>query len=225
MGTSGPSDRPRATRWEVLGHRLGIWTLPRGVEDPPPISRRAKLIALAVTALTALVLVTVVIPAITGSKESAAARERRQHDAFVRRETARLAAEQVALPGRSPAAARLHAAGDDAGARAALRRDVRADVGRDARARVAAGRLDGTIRSVTCDYEPRERGPRVHLECLAVTTSLVDGDPDSTRLGHQFLVAGSLRDGRYAWCKENSPPGEGASGTGVFVPPPAACSN
>jgi hypothetical protein len=209
---------------EILGHRLRIWTLPRGVEDPPPVSLRAKLVTLAGLAIAAVILVTVVIPAINGSKGRTATREQRAHAAFVSRERARLIAEQVAHRGRSAAAARLHAAGDDARARAALRAAALTDVGRDARARVAAGKLDGPIRDVSCEYEPRDSGPRVHLACLAITASLVEGTANTTRVGHPFLVSGSVRDGRYAWCKENPPPGEGATGTSVFVQAPTACT-
>ena len=219
-----PSDRQRASRWEIVGARLGIWTLPRDVEDPPPISARAWAIAAAVAAVAAAVLVAVVIPAISGSKDRSAARERSTHEAFVARETARLKAEQAAHPGRSPAAARLYRAGRVAAAHFALRADARAGVARDARARVAAGALDGPIREVRCDLDPRDRGQRVHLECLAVTATLVQAGHATARSGYAFLVAGSLRDGRFAWCKENSPPGEGASGTGVFVPLPTACT-
>jgi hypothetical protein len=209
---------------EILGHRLRIWTLPRGVEDPPPISLRAKLLTLAGLAVAAVILVTVVIPAVNGSKSRAATREQRAQEAFVRRERARLIAEQAAHHGRSPGAARLHAAGDDAGARATLRASASANVDRDARSRVAAGRLDGPILDVSCDYDAHDTGARVHLACLAVTARLVEGRANTTRVGHPFLVAGSLRDGRYAWCKENSPPGEGATGTSVFVAPPADCT-
>jgi hypothetical protein len=209
---------------EILGHRLGIWTLPQGVEDPPPISLRAKLLALAGLVVAAVILVTVVIPAIDGSKGRTATRDRLAHEAFVRRERARLIAEQVSHHGRSAGAARLHAAGNDAGARAALRASATASVDRDARARVAAGKLDGPIKDVSCDYDAHDTGARVHLACLAVTTRLVEGKANTTRLGHPFLVAGSLRDGRYAWCKENSPPGEGATGTSVFVQPPTDCT-
>jgi hypothetical protein len=209
---------------EILGHRLRIWTLPRGVEEPPPISLRAKLLALAGLALAAVILATLVIPAIDGSKSRTATRERLAHEAFVRHERARLIAEQAAHHGRSPRAARLHAAGDDAAARAALRASALADVDRDARSRVAAGKLDGPILDVSCDYDAHDAGPRVHLDCLAVTARLVAGKANTTRAGHPFLVAGSVRDGRYAWCKENAPPGEGATGTNVFVPPPADCT-
>jgi len=202
-----------------------VWTLPRDVEDPPPISRRAWAIGLAGGAAAAVVIVTVVIPAIGDSKDRTAARERSARAASVARERARLIAEQAAHSARSPAAARLYAAGRTTAARGALRADARAAVGRDARARVAAGALPGPIRDVRCSFDPpAERGPRVHLQCLAVTTTLIQNGRVTARSGHPFLAAGSLRDGRFAWCKENAPPGEGASGTSVFVALPAACT-
>lgn len=203
-----------------------MWTLPRDVDEPPPISKRAWALGLTALAAAAAVIVTVVIPAIGDSKDSSAARERSAHAAVVARERVRLTAEQAAHPGRSPAAARLYDAGDSSAARAALLADARAAVARDARARVATGALAGPIRDVRCAFDPPgERGARVHLECLAVTIALkLTHDGRVTRSGHPFLAAGSLRDGRFAWCKENVPPGEGASATGVIVAPPAACA-
>jgi hypothetical protein len=214
-----------ATRWEILGHRLRIWTLPRGVEPPPPISRRAKLAALAGSGVTAAVLGAVVIPAIDDAKDRSAARERDAQAAFVTRERARLVADQRARSGRSSAAARLHAAGDDAAARAALLAAARTAIAADARARVAAGTLSGPIREVRCAPEPGDAGARVQLACLAVTGALVGGGGRTeARSGHPFVVSAALRDGRFAWCKENPPPGEGAAATGILVPLPAACT-
>jgi hypothetical protein len=223
VATSGPSDRPRATRWEILGARLRIWTPPRDVEIPP-VSRRAAAVTIAALVLAAILLATVVAPAIDRAKDRTAARERRAHAAFVERERARLVAEQRARRARSPAVARLHAAGRDAAARAALLADVRARVGRDVRTRVAAGTLDGPIRDVRCHYRTGDAGPRVHLECLAVTSTLAGSSAPAVSVGHPFVVGASLRDGRYAWCKENPPAGEGFAGQGVSVALPAACT-
>lgn len=215
----------RATRWEILDARLRIWTLPRGVASPPPVSRRAKLAALAGILVTAAVLAAVVIPAIDDSKHGTAARERATRAAFVKRERARLVADQRAHRGRSAAAARLHAAGDDAAARAALLAAARAGIAADARARVAAGLLSGPIREVRCARAPGATGARVHLACLAVTATLVGaGGRAEARSGHPFIVSASPVDGRLAWCKENPPPGEGAAATGILVPLPAACT-
>jgi hypothetical protein len=222
VGTSGPSTGPRATRWEIIGARLRIWTPPRDVEIPP-ISRRAVAVTITALVVAAVAGLTLVAPAIDRSKDRTAARERREHAASVRSERARLIAEQRAHHGRSAAAARLHAAGRDAAARAALLADARAQVDRDVRARVAAGKLDGPIRDVRCHYSAGDSGPRLHMDCLAITSSLTGRPGPSVYVGHPFVVGASLRDGRYAWCKENPLPGEGSAGQGVSVALAAAC--
>jgi hypothetical protein len=180
-------------------------------------------------ALTALVLAGVAVLALVGplldrSKERTAAQERRAHTAFTETERARLIADQRARYGRSLAVGRLYAAGRDGAARAALLADARARVDRDVRARVASGDLEGPIRDVRCHYRSGDPGPRVHLECLAITAPLVQGRAPTVYVGHPFIVGASLRDGRYAWCKENSAPGEGMAGRGVSVPLPAVCT-
>ena len=223
MAKSPPSSPPRATRWEILGARLRIWTPPRDVEIPP-VSRRAVAATIAALALATVVVVTVVAPAIDRSKQRTAAQERSTHTAAVAKARARLVAEQRARRARSPAVARLHAAGRDAAARAALLADARAHVGRDVRARVAGGELGGPIRDVRCQYRSGDAGPRVHAECLAITSVLVRPKAPTVYVGHPFVVGGSLRDGRYAWCKENPPAGEGFAGQGVSVALPAACT-
>jgi hypothetical protein len=161
--------------------------------------------------------VTLVAPAIDRSKRRTAAEERRTHAALVARERARLVVEQRPRHGSSSAVARLRAEGRDAAARAALLADTRLHVERDVRARVAAGKLDGPIRDVRCRYRSGDAGPRVHVECLAVTSTLVRPKAPTVYVGHPFVVAASLRDGRYAWCKENPPAGEGFAGRGVAV--------
>jgi hypothetical protein len=223
VARSGPAGRPQATRWEILGARLRIWTPPRDVEIPP-VSRRAVAATIAVLVVSAVAVVTLVAPAIDRSKRHTAAQEQRTHAALVARERARLITEQRARHARSAAVARLHAAGRDAAARAALLADVRLHVERDARARVAAGKLDGRIRDVRCHERRGDAGPRVHVECLAVTSILVTPKAPTVSVGHPFVAAASLRDGRYAWCKENPPAGEGFAGQGVSVALPAACT-
>jgi hypothetical protein len=223
VARSGPAGEPRATRWEILGARLRIWTPPRDVEIPP-VSRRAVATTVAVLVLASIAVVTVVAPAIDRSKGQTAAQERRTHATLVARERARLVVEQRAHRGRSPAVARLHAAGRDAAARAALLTAARLHVDRDVRARVDAGTLDGPIREVRCKVRSRDPGPRVHAECLAVTSILVRPKSPAVYVGHPFVVGGSLRDGRYAWCKENPPAGEGFAGQGVSVALPVACT-
>ena len=223
VATSAPSGPPRATRWEILGARLRIWTPPRDVEIPP-VSRRAVAATITALVLAAVAVVTVVAPAIDRSKQRTAAQERRAHAAAVAKQRVHLVAEQRARRARSAAVARLHAAGREVAARAALLADARAHVDRDVRARVAGGQLDGPIRDVRCHYRSHDAGPRVHVECLAITSVLVRPKAPTVYVGHPFVVAGSLRDGRYAWCKENPPAGEGFAGQGVSVALPAACT-
>ena len=208
----------KASRWEILGAWLRIWTPPRDVDIPPVPRRAAAIVALIVLAAITLVIV-VVAPAIDRSKKREAAREARREALAVRRERARLTLDQRAQRGRAERAARLYAAGRPAAARAALLGDVRASVARDARARVSAGTLPGPVRRVRCSYlAGGGRGGRVRLECLAISTQTSE-----LAVGQPFAVAGSLRDGRYAWCHENPRPGEGLAGRGVAVPLPAAC--
>jgi len=209
----------KASRWEILGAWLRIWTPPRDV-DIPPVPRRALAVVVLLCAAAIVFGLTVIAPAIDRSKQRGAARQARDDAAFERRERARLTLDQRPRTARAPQAARLHAARRDAQARAALLADVRARIMRDARARVAAGTLEGTVRSVRCRYRAGESGPpRVYLACLAVSTQTA-----ALRIGQPFVVAGSLRDGRYAWCHENPRPAEGASGTSIAVPLPAACT-
>jgi hypothetical protein len=223
VAKSARSLPPRATRWEILGARLGIWTPPRDVEIPP-VSQRAVAATITALVLATVAVVTIVAPAVDRSKQRTAAQERRAHTAAVAKARTRLIAEQRARRARSPAVARLHAAGRDAAARAALLADARAHVDRDVRARVAGGALDGPIRDVRCQYRSHDAGPRVHLDCLAITSVLVRPKAPTVYVGHPFVVGGSLGDGRYAWCKENPPAGEGFAGQGVSVALPAACT-
>ena len=210
----------KASRWEILGAWLRIWTPPRDV-DIPPVPRRALAVVAVLCAAAIVFGLAVIAPAIDRGKQRDAARAARADAAFERRERARLTRDQRPRTARAPRAARLHAARRDAQARAALLADVRARIMRDAQARIAAGTLAGTVvRSVRCRYRAGESGPpRVHLACLAVTTETA-----AVRVGQPFVVAGSLRDGRYAWCHENPRPAEGASGAGITVPLPAACT-
>jgi hypothetical protein len=74
------------------------------------------------------------------------------------------------------------------------------------------------VRSVRCRHRPGPRDARVRVACLAIAAQ----GPGAT-VGQPFTVAGSLRDGRYAWCHENPSAGEGSSGTGIDVPLSPAC--
>jgi hypothetical protein len=208
----------KASRWEILGAWLRIWTAPRDVEIPP-VPRRAAAVVAALCIGAVVAAITVIAPAVDRGKQRDAARDARRAAAFTRGERARLTADQRPHRARAASAARLHAAGRVAQARAALLADVRTRVARDARARVAAGMLRGPVRDVRCRYRPGGAGTRVRLTCLAISSETA-----VVRLGQPFVVAGSLRDGRYAWCHENPHPGEGSSGTDTAVRLPGVCT-
>jgi len=208
----------RASRWEIVGAWLKVWTPPRDVEIPP-VPRRA--VALLAAACAALVVagILLVAPAIDRSKQRGAAAEQRRSVAARRAERARLRFDQRLHRARAPSVARLYSAGRRAAAQAELLRRARTSVERDARSRAAAGEFDVPVRSVSCRPLGGSVAPRVRLSCFAVSTQTA-----RAAVGQPFLVAGSLRDGRYAWCHTNPPAGEGAAGVGVFVALPAACT-
>lgn len=208
----------KASRWEILGAWLHIWTPPRDVEIPRVPRRAAAAVASACVALV-IIVVTVIAPALDRSKDRERARQARSDAAFAGRERARLAADQRAHHGRADGVSPLYAAGDTAQAQAVLLADVRRGVARDARARVAAGTFDTPVRSVRCRYLSGTTAPRVHLTCLAITSQTA-----GATVGQPFVVVGSLRDGRYAWCHDNPRPGEGATGRGIAVALPADCT-
>jgi hypothetical protein len=208
----------RASRWEILGAWLRVWTPPRDVEVPPIPWRAVALLGVGL-AVAAAAVVLLVVPALDRSKERGAATEQRRQAAALRAEIARLRFDQRAHSARAPAVARLYRAGRRADAQAALERHAAASVLRDARARVASGEFDVPVRSVRCRPRGRLAPPRVRLACFAVTTRT-----RAASVGQPFIVGASLRDGRYAWCHLNPPPAEGASGVGTFVTVPAVCS-
>ena len=175
-------------------------------------------------AAAVVVALTLVAPAIDRTKERDAAQSAREREASRAAIRARLVAEQRAKFARAPRVARLYAAGRREASLAALTVAARRSVERDIRARVAAGVLAGPILRVQCGSRASEHGARVHLDCLAVTADRVHKKIHELLLGHPFVVGASLRDGRYAWCKDNRKPGEGSFGRGVQVPLPAACA-
>jgi hypothetical protein len=209
----------KASRWEILGAWLKIWTPPKDVEIPA-VPRRAAAAVAALCVVAIVIGITVIAPAIDRSKQRTAADDARRTAAFQRAERARLVLDQRPAFARAADVARLYAAGRTRQARAALLADVQTRIDRDARARVAAGTFEGTIREVRCSYRPVARRGRVGIGCLAVTSRAA-----GAIVGQPFTVVASLRDGRYAWCHENPRPAEGASGAGVFVRLSPACSS
>jgi hypothetical protein len=208
----------RATRWEILGAWLKIWTPPRDVEIPPIPRRAVALLAAACVAFVVIVVV-VIAPALHDAQQRRDAREAREDAAHKRAEVVRLRHDQRVHRARAGQAARLYAAGHSVQARAALDADVKARVRRDADARAASGEFDQPTKAVRCTTRRGGAGAHVLLSCLAISSQT-----PRVRVGQPFIVAASLRDGRYAWCHINPPPAEGSAGVGVFVPVAKVCA-
>ncbi|MDX6682617.1 MAG: hypothetical protein QOG94_2656 [Solirubrobacteraceae bacterium] len=209
----------RASRWEIVGAWLRIWTPPRDVEIPPFPRRRALVAAVVLGGVAAALALAVIAPAIDAGKQRRAAHEARVRAAAQRAERERLTLDQRPHAARATAVARLSRAGRPAASRAALLAAVRASVANDARARVASGAFERPIEEVRCRYLASGGGADVQLSCFAVTSRT-----SRVAVGQPFVVAGSLVDGRYAWCHENPGAGEGAAGVGVHVALSRACT-
>jgi hypothetical protein len=137
------------------------------------------------------------VPALDDTRDRRAAAERRAQDALHERRVGALRAEQRPRRGRVAATSRPAALGELAAAIAA-----------DARRRVRAGALEGTIRRAACEPFPRSLDParqlarrRVRLACLAVTAEFEGG-----ALGHPYRALIDFATGRYAFCKVSGRP-------------------
>ena len=198
-------DRPRASRIEILGAWLHLWTPPRDVEVPPvPIAKVA--VATVVLVFAGALVALVVAPAIDERKDESAAEEQRLQDM---RQAARRAAqrdEQRAIRGRLTSLA-----------------GVEASIGEDAQRRFGT---DG--RPAECEPVPgAELPPSQELfDCHVTIREIVSA-------GEQEGAAGALtvpyrarldtKADRYAFCKTNPKPGEQALGgpeTIVELPKP-----
>lgn len=185
----------RLSRLETLSAWLGLWK-PRDAEVPPVPKRKLAIGAAVLVALT-VVAVAIAIPAIESGKDEGAAREAREAAEARAAERRRLRADQAAHRGRA-----------DPAPRAELLASVRGSIEADARARVRAGTLDGTILRVECN-PTRRVGDRASYDCTAVTRDIpTTGRNVPGVTGHPFVAVVDLESGRYTWCKANPPPGE-----------------
>jgi hypothetical protein len=136
----------RASRWEILGAWLHLWTPPRDVEIPPVPWRSVALLGLGVVVAVAAIIV-FVAPALDSAKQRDAAAEQRRLDAYRRAERARLRFDQRAQYARAVPVARLYRAGRVSAARDELLRDAQASVAGDARARAASVALPAACKA------------------------------------------------------------------------------
>ena len=174
----------------------------------PRLSKRARLwIAAGVLVLLAAggIAWLAASPSINHLKKTAAQKEAERQAAFVKRETARLTAEQRLHRGRGSSPTEP---------RAALVADLRTAITSDARARVAAHTLRGTIIGTDCD--PVTHGPYVPnrvrggYACLAVSSHIAKGNEVGGKIGYPFWAIVDFQHRSFAWCKINPKGGERA---------------
>jgi hypothetical protein len=197
--------------FEKVGIWLGLWTGPKGVEVDRP--SRGKVAAVAAGVLVVLgVIAALVIPPLQSGKRSGEEQRRAEHAAVVRREEARLRADQRLhlATGQRPRGA------DSPELRRAARVQLAAALLGDARARVKAGKLDGPVRKAAC--EPSTPGEETNLrartglyKCIVVTGSIQKTPGNfSATVGYPFVATVDYRRFGFAWCKTNPQPGEKA---------------
>jgi type II secretory pathway pseudopilin PulG len=191
---NGSASTPiRASRWEVIGAWLHIWTPPRGVEIPPIPWRAVWLWGLAAVVLIAGT-AAVAIPKIDGAKRAGAAQRAREQLAADNAERARLRRDQT--PHRQHIAARGNAV-------AALERAITAD----ARARVRVQQLQGPVLSTHC--EPAATGvaqvtaSRVYKCFVKTATGLRGEGQDILSTGYPFVATIFSKRREVVWCKQN----------------------
>jgi hypothetical protein len=205
--------RPKASRLEILGAWLGVWTPPRDVEIPPVPWRKVAAGA-AVLVAAGLLVALVVAPAIDDAKRESAAEERRAVQARARAREARIRREQRPFTGRL---ARAATRGASLGA-------VEAAIGRDARERFGA---DG--RPASCEPAPAQDAAarRVLFDCHVTLREIVGaGEQEGARgsLAIPYRARVDFGAGRFVFCKVNPRPGEQAIGTPEdIVPLPRPC--
>jgi hypothetical protein len=189
---------------------------------------RAGRVAVALLPFAIVALILALGPGIDESKDRRAAAERQQRAQQTAERVAQLRAEQ------RPRFERGAPAGRDLVARAALVTELPIAIEQDARRRVAAGDLDGPIRSVECEPYPRTvDGRGAHLDaaqargrysCLAVTRAAPATERnEGSSIGHPYRVLVHFDTGRYAFCKVSGRPGEGSISREIAAPVPEAC--
>ena len=195
--------RQRLTRWETLGAWTGLWTPPKDVPVPPVPVRKLALWGLAVAVVVGIALA-IIIPPVEHGKQVGAARLAREQAARVAAEAASLRADQ-----------RVHEApylGDPVAA-------LKAAITADAKARVAAGKLDGPIQGTDCNVASADvaRYPRSRVyNCFVATAANVRGEgKDVLSEGYPFIATIYFAGHRLAWCKKNPQPGEKTRGKGL----------
>ncbi|MEA2310308.1 MAG: hypothetical protein QOE28_276 [Solirubrobacteraceae bacterium] len=207
----------RASRSEIVGAWLKLWTPPRDVEVPPVPVRKLALWGVAVLLVVAG-LATVIVPKIDAGKRSASVRDARAAAAQRAAERARIIREQtprreavavLRMPVSAPAAQRLKA-------RAELVARAETAITADARARARAGELTGTPESTSCSSLLRGTHPETDLatrtgvyDCFVPVRTIAASKTNSGgAIGYPFQAVLDFRRASITWCKVNQIPGE-----------------
>lgn len=188
-------DPQRASRWEIVGAWLNLWTAPHDVVVPPPPSRRTlALLGLALLAVAAGIAL-LAVPALRDVRDRSTAQAQSARDRVIAARVARQRAEQRPRFGRAGSAGR-----------AATLAALGAAIGADARER-----FDPDARTAACEPAPGTQvdGGRAVLDCLSVTRA-IDGPGGRGALGVPYRAVADYATGGYAFCKLNPPPGEQA---------------
>jgi hypothetical protein len=210
MATGGQTGR-RASRLEILGAWLRIWTPPRET-IVPPVPWRKIAIGTLVGAVVLGIALAIMVPRIDHGKQARAAADARFEARARAANVARIVHEQrprhgaaVALrpkPGAAPSQRQA--------ARAALLKRVEASIMADSRARAKAGEMRAVEGPTTCKVTPGTTvGDLGVYDCFAVTGRIkaTKGNVAGV-IGYPFRAVVDFRSFTYAWCKTEQFPGE-----------------
>ena len=191
---------------------------------PPRLARGTRRVLIAAAGVLALAALVTGVVLVLQAKQDREARQAAEHDAAVAAEIHRL--RRVQAPHRGAARELRPPAGASRARRLAARHALVTATERritlDARARAAAGELEGPISTTECgpilrapDAVPDDRDlrkPVGRYDCVAVQgrsgavrngTGTVVG-----RLGHPFVAALDFRRFTFVWCRNTPPPSE-----------------
>jgi len=197
--------------------------------DPPRFSKRQKVTAAAVAAVVVAVGLAIAIPLLLSGKSKDEARQSAIERTAAVRRAAELRVAQRPVPGRLA----VPADPSSVAARTAQVTALETAITRDARARVAAGRLKGPVRETLCG--PLESGVRRgdeldlgkrigRLDCVAVLRDVVKQGKIVGHLGHNYVGVIDFATGAYVVCQAN--PNQSEAGRDLALAPlPRACVN
>jgi hypothetical protein len=208
-----------------------------GAELTARFSSRRSPRPLLFAGVVALALVALAVPLFSGLREDAARERERaaqRQEALEAAERGRLTEDARPVRARGPRAPR---GTGPVAHRAVLVDRAEARILADARGRVAAGTLDGTIRGVACDPFPTTQERRAaeespatqagRYDCVAYTSrfSAPEGQGGVQRtglFGYPYWLVIDYDDAAFVWCKVTPRAGEGGRSL-AFVPVPEPC--